>query len=585
MRTNDASDIHDDWNLTSQKIVKPKHLNALTRSVQYDYVITGATLEGKSGTVDVDELLGGNVVNGVTGECRILVNTNVPDNITLYFPADSVGGPSGTLKVHVYTVGPFKASLGQSGIPNIIHYFHTHGEIEAVTLVNASHNMYVGSFVMASAVELGPGSSFTYEAALGALPVPASGATVAIMQKSWMTNGDIGVVPEVPITHAIAVMLDYLRLGPENGGVPSNGWPLYCRWKATPGGSDTFGAIAARAVFPEGTTPGTLAGEGYLVPRNKPEYGGALLPMGLTDAVDGPIQFRNGTGAWSASGYDFFTYGFVLNNTFFGCSPARHYSGVPMGVKVTGSTTQLDMYITLGLVLGNTGALLPVGIPTEYEINVDDMAEGQVIELNMHIVGFSPARQGVNLQLGPEHFIGEWYSGASYSVGDLVSVTTTNPSTGAQSYSFYRAIAGDQQAPNVNHAPGQNVGTWWEVISCNVYDNTGVFHAATPFNSGRSAQLKFIADEAASAPLTVVAWGYGTPPDCGGPQANANNVLRVSFKKPADVVSYPGTLTGEVPTIPIVASAKVIFTRITQGNDTSVLVLTGGYTARQYPDY
>lgn len=186
MRTNASADINTDWALN--QIVKPGHVNALTRSIKYDYVVTAQMLEGKTLTVDVDELLGGNKINGTTGEVHVLINTMVPDNVELYFPANSVGSPSGTLKVHVHTIGPFTASVGSSGIPHIEHYFHTHGPAEAVTFTSLPLNMHVGAFILAAPMELMPGSSFIYEMALGELPFLDKQYPGTIARQAWMSN-------------------------------------------------------------------------------------------------------------------------------------------------------------------------------------------------------------------------------------------------------------------------------------------------------------------------------------------------------------------------------------------------------------
>lgn len=186
MRTNPAVDINTNWQING--IVKPGHVNALTRSIKYDYVVTAQMLEGKTGTVDVDELLGGNKINGTTGEVHVLINTMVPDNVVLHFPASSVGGPTGTLKVHVHTIGPFTASIGTSGIPYIHHYFHTHGPAEAVTFTSLPHNMHVGAFILTEPMELMAGASFIYEMALAELPFLDEQRPGTIAREAWMSN-------------------------------------------------------------------------------------------------------------------------------------------------------------------------------------------------------------------------------------------------------------------------------------------------------------------------------------------------------------------------------------------------------------
>ena len=144
MKTNEKQNVKTDWAISG--IVKPDHMNSLTRHVPYDYIITDKMLEGKDGSIDVDLLLnpanpdtgdeGGGMIHGRTGEYHVLINTPVPDNIILEFPARSIGDGEGELKVHVYAFGPYKARVtpgASAPNPHITHYFHTAGEENAVT--------------------------------------------------------------------------------------------------------------------------------------------------------------------------------------------------------------------------------------------------------------------------------------------------------------------------------------------------------------------------------------------------------------------------------------------------------------------
>lgn len=187
MRTNPGANINTDWQING--IVKPAHVNAITRSIQYDYVVTPQMLEGKTGTVNVDTLLGGGVINGVTGTYRVLINANVPAAVTLYFPANSIG-PSGTLKIHVYSIGPFAALLDESPANGVAYYFHSHGRDTAVTLKSMIPNMHVGSFIMEEPIAMASGYSFTYETALEEMPYIPEGVSASIVRQAWMSNPD-----------------------------------------------------------------------------------------------------------------------------------------------------------------------------------------------------------------------------------------------------------------------------------------------------------------------------------------------------------------------------------------------------------
>jgi hypothetical protein len=186
MRTNAAVDINTDWQING--IVKPNHVNALTRSIKYDYVLTAQMLEDKTGNVDVFDLLNLGINQGtlVPGDTHILINTPVPDDVVLKFPGNQAG-PSGHFNIHIYALGAFKADCTGTS-PMISFFFHTHGTSGAVTLLGLGADVYVGSFALESALVLPIHyASFTYEMALGELPtLPEMGGT--IRKAAWMSN-------------------------------------------------------------------------------------------------------------------------------------------------------------------------------------------------------------------------------------------------------------------------------------------------------------------------------------------------------------------------------------------------------------
>ena len=199
MKTNEKQNIKTDWAISG--IVKPDHMNSLTRHVPYDYIVTDKMLEGLTGSIDVDLLLnpanpdtgdeGGGMIHGRTGEYHILINTPVPNDIILAFPASSTGDGEGELKVHVYAFGPYKARVtpGTSAPnPNITHYFHTAGEENAVTFYSLAYNTYVGSFNSPFEIELGQHHTFYYEKALGPIPHQPQAKNATIERKAWMSN-------------------------------------------------------------------------------------------------------------------------------------------------------------------------------------------------------------------------------------------------------------------------------------------------------------------------------------------------------------------------------------------------------------
>lgn len=199
MKTNEKQNVKTDWAISG--IVKPEHMNSLTRHVPYDYIITDTMLEGLTGSIDVDLLLnpadpdtgdeGGGMIHGRTGEYNVLINTPVPDDIILEFPAKSTGDGEGELKVHVYAFGPYKARVNpgtSAPNPHITHYFHTAGEENAVTFYALAYNTYVGSFDTPYGIELGQHHTFYYEKALGDIPHQPQAQNAIIERKAWMSN-------------------------------------------------------------------------------------------------------------------------------------------------------------------------------------------------------------------------------------------------------------------------------------------------------------------------------------------------------------------------------------------------------------
>lgn len=181
MRTNPGANINTDWQING--IVKPAHVNALTRSIKYDYVVTAQMLEGKTGDVSVEELLGGAWTTDA-GEYHILINTEVNDAITLCFNGASTGEHGSIIRVHVYTLGPINAKVtGESTFKYF--YFHTSGARGRVQFSGLGCNTYVGSFSLASEITLPVGAIFKYELALDSVP---AGEGAEIGKEAWMSN-------------------------------------------------------------------------------------------------------------------------------------------------------------------------------------------------------------------------------------------------------------------------------------------------------------------------------------------------------------------------------------------------------------
>lgn len=185
MRTNTDASINTNWQLNG--IVKPEHVNALTRSIIYDYVVTREMMDDVSDNeIDVDELLGGNKIRGVSGEYHVLINAPVPANKFLRFKADSVGN-DGDANIHIHSLQGYKAKI-TGGESHCHLWFHTTGTFGAITLTGVGASTHVGAFDLDGTVTVPADGEFIYERAVGDLPESAApGATVS--QEMWLSNG------------------------------------------------------------------------------------------------------------------------------------------------------------------------------------------------------------------------------------------------------------------------------------------------------------------------------------------------------------------------------------------------------------
>ena len=188
MKTNEKADINAGWQPNGK--VKPAHINALTGSIQYDYVITDRMLENKSGEVAVNDLFQSGAISGRSGEFHVLVNSVVPAAITLVFDAGNAGGQD-PLNVHVHGIAAFKAKVTGSD-DHVTYYFHTHGTANPVTLYGVGKHTYVGSFSTGASITLASGATFVYENALNGV----SAITGTTTQSLWLTNASSHIKPD-----------------------------------------------------------------------------------------------------------------------------------------------------------------------------------------------------------------------------------------------------------------------------------------------------------------------------------------------------------------------------------------------------
>lgn len=590
MRTNPGANINTNWQING--IVKPAHVNALTKGIQYDYVVPAERVTQKNSLSDDPDDLYALCGMPPVADCdvSILINSTLGiDARTDVGDQEDIHGPLFKIKasefvteghsVHIYALCAGQLGgycLKVEGAVRCGVYLHTSGEIGAVSFLSGSVRSYESGIWIGSAYDMNnidnstPRGRITYETS-----VDGKIAQGDVIREPWMSNSVGGAGG----SRAIAVLLNYSRIG--RSTVPSTEFPLCIRWKGK--FTDTTGVITANSIFPEGTPVGKYI-DGCLVPRDKPAYNGQLLPSLFSGSL---VEFRSKDGTWKANetwNEDPVT-GFVLNDSFFGCYTVTGHEYPCDGVRVTSRTTQLDVYTSFGLVFADTGVVVPTDVPKLLHMDITDMEEGQAIELNIHIVEFPPARQALNAMLGGEHFIGEWDSTVEYDIGDLVTITHTN-GQGDKSYTGYRAlIHNDGVRVNIGVDP-ELYPDWWEKITFfNDIDlKAGAFHAATPFNSGVEGSLKFITD-ANPGGVPIVSWGYGTPPSVtGGASTGTNPVMRVTFTNQHDWKNTHSPDHGIMPTIPIAASAKIIFTKTIFDGALSVLVLTGGYCCPKYPE-
>lgn len=207
MRTNPGANINTDWQING--IVKPEHVNALTKAIKYDYVIPADKIvtrsEREEEPDDLYELCGS--PEKVDADVAILINSTV-GVISLVTISDVpyITGPLFKIKagdfvtdnhtVHIYSIG--SGSFGAYGIKvessaRTSVYLHTSGEMNAAYFLAGSVRSTYGSILVGSARNMNViNNSYQYGGVSYEMAVdgelPPEGAYSSVGQRPWMSN-------------------------------------------------------------------------------------------------------------------------------------------------------------------------------------------------------------------------------------------------------------------------------------------------------------------------------------------------------------------------------------------------------------
>ena len=602
MINNPVRNIHTDY--VANDVFKPKDANALAASVQYDYVITKERVDEyreaheltQSDWLDVGDLLWENEDSpdytcGGRAGAHILINFHTTIEDRFNFGGWLQGLQ--TNEVHIHSLSSYRATGTTLNI-----FFHTHGTENYALLDEAGGALYrakplhVGSFMLwdngSGYPQWHASAPFVYEQCIeGPVPTGGSGETgVVVKQENWLSNGIGNGGGSGGGTHAVAVLLGYRLIGPDGGETtPNSRLPIQkvLHRKVHIAGLDDW-KVVSRSEIPPGDTPvGTQAYESALVFRNT-QGSSYLLPNPI---FNNPyLEFRNSSGGWGAAGGG--SYGIVLNDSFLNCKASSSQGTTTSYVSVQKGTTKLDVFTTVGFRIQNQQAKFPA---YSYSLNLDDLAnigEGTVFELNIHIVGLPVARVNVNGLL-LQHLFGDWDSTRSYRNGEMC--VTNNGATPPT----YRAWewTGDNGIGGIDPTSTSSDNKWveWEGSSSSNWQwSSPEMFPAIPGDSSGGDLCLYFRDGSTGSPLSIYAWGYGDTGTLvqGGKPINSptDNYIYPTFEQPFTArASSPSTFSSASSTVPIIGSARIIFTRLKQtinGQEQSVIVLlNGGYnTAR-----
>lgn len=213
MRNNPGENIKIDWQIN--EIVKPGHINALTKAIKYDYVVTADKVTRKSSEEDepgdLYELCGSPAE--VAADISILINTTMGVTLRGVLEDDSeyIVGPlfkidpsdfvSSGKRVHIYALcnGPWGGfGIKVEGIGDV--YIHTSGKNNAAVFLPGSERSSESDIFVGSAWDMdqidnsASHGGIVYEQACdGKLPQGAA-TREAWMSNSLASGGSAGII-------------------------------------------------------------------------------------------------------------------------------------------------------------------------------------------------------------------------------------------------------------------------------------------------------------------------------------------------------------------------------------------------------
>lgn len=586
MINNPGRNIHTDY--VANDVFKPKDANALAMSIPFDFVITEELVtnyrEAHSYTqanwIDVADLFwdgtGGVPADACSGrkEIHILINfhTTLEDRFDFGSRFSSLGSSSGcdVQEVHIYSLSSYRTTGTTLNI-----FFHTHGTENYVLFDESggalyrSRPLHVGSFMLwdngLGYPQWHNGAPFVYEQCIeGPVPTGGSGEPgVVVKQENWLSNGIGNGSGGGSGSHAIAVLLDFkhILVGP----TPSYSNPLYFILTYCPDSGPNEHTLITRTGVGDNVYAKTQR-DGELVPRSP-------FPTYIYNNPGDCLALRDVYGSLL---YNHSSKKVVFADSVMGCVLGTNYENGTDSIVLKAGVTQVDVYTTLGYYLeGYPEATFPKGVTRILTIDdiLNSVADGQVVELNIHLVELPPAVQNVNADLTVAYMFGEWTTSVWYSNGDIVYQPTDG--------NVYEWTGGN--IGNINNPPP---GTGWRLwhhyknSSSGSADTYHTLYPATPANAEVSLNLEFRAN---NSQLPIYAWGYGTDGNKVYSTTSAGGVpyrISATFTYPKKYKSSYYNTQGPV-SVPIIASSKIIFARCDQEVSGSlsptILVLNGGY--------
>lgn len=581
MINNPSRNIHTDYVVND--VFKPKDANALAMSIPFDFVITKERVDEyreahgltQSDWMDVGELLWENDANpdytcGGRVGAHILINfhTTIEDRFNF---GGALQGLQ-TSEVHIHSLSSYRATGTYLNV-----FFHTHGTEnyalfdEAGGVFFRAKPLHVGSFMLwdngSGYPQWHSGAPFVYEQCIEG-PVPTGGSgepNVIVTQENWLSNGIGNGGSGGSGSHAIAVLLDFkhILVGP----TPSDYNPLYFILTYCPDSGPNEHTLITRTGIGYDVYAKTQR-DGELVPRSP-------FPTFIYNNPGDCLVLRDVYGSllYNHSSND---KKVVFADSVMGCVLGTNYGNGTDSIVLKAGVTQVDVYTTLGYYLeGFPEATFPKGVTRVLTIDdiLNSVADGQVVELNIHLVELPPAVQNVNADLTVAYMFGEWSTSIRYSNGDLVYQPTDG--------NVYEWTGGN--IGNINNPPPGEKWLLWHHYKNSSSGSADTYHTlypATPANANVSLNLEFRAN---NSQLPIYAWGYGTDGNRVYSTTSAGgNPYRISatFTYPKKYKSSYYNTQGPV-SVPIIASSKIIFARCDQEVSGSlsptILVLNGGY--------